>query len=43
MNFVKICWKLNDGSVASTLIQDNKQELVLEKLGKMTSCWVENN
>jgi len=42
MNFIKINWKLNDGETASTLVPEDKSQLVLEKLGLVTECWAEN-
>ena len=43
MNFIKINWKLNNGSTASTYINEDKQELVMEELQKSTECWIDNS
>jgi len=43
MNFVRINWKLNDGTIASTDIPEIKAALTLEKLNEVTLAWLDRN
>ena len=40
MNFIRVNWELNDGKVASTYIQEEKRNAVLEKLKEVTNAWI---
>ena len=40
MNFVTVKFELNDGNVASTLISEDKVDVVLEGLRSKTNAWI---
>lgn len=40
MKFITVNWKTNNGGTASTLIDESKVDIVLEKLNLKTKAWI---
>lgn len=40
MNFVTVKFELKDGTIASTLVDETKADIVIKKLNISTKAWV---
>ena len=40
MNFIRINFKLNNGEIAKTTINEEKIDAVLQKLNTVTKAWI---